>query len=101
MSAMLLSIKPKYAAVILQGQKKYEFRKRRCRDGIDKIIFYSTAPESQVVGEAEIEEIIEGSPSKIWELAKSHAGITRKDYREYYKGVKTAVAYKLKNVGRL
>lgn len=71
MSTVLLSIKPEYAKVILDGQKEYEFRKRRCKTGVNKIVFYSTAPESKVVGEAEIEDIIEGSPSKIWELAKS------------------------------
>lgn len=98
MSTMLLSIKPKYAKVILQGEKEYEFRKKRCRDGITKIIFYSSSPQKQVVGEAEIEEIIEGSPTKIWEIAKHAAGITRKAFYDYYRGRHTAVAYKLKNV---
>lgn len=98
MSTMLLSIKPKYAKVILQGEKEYEFRKKRCRDGITKIVFYSSSPQKQVVGEAEIEEIIEGSPTKIWEIAKHAAGITRKAFYDYYRGRHTAVAYKLKNV---
>jgi len=95
---MLLSIKPVYAQAILEGKKIYEFRKRRCKEGITKIIFYSSSPVSQVVGEAEIEDIIEGSPSGIWELAKKQSGIPRAAYREYYKGTKTAIAYKLKNV---
>lgn len=98
MSTMLLSIKPKYAKVILQGEKEYEFRKKRCRDGITKIVFYSSSPQKQVVGEAEIEEIIEGSPTKIWEIAKHAAGITRKAFYDYYRGRHSAVAYKLKNV---
>lgn len=98
MSVMLLSIKPEYAQVILDGKKEYEFRKRRCRSDVHKIVFYATAPWSCVVGEAEIEEIIEGSPTHIWELAKTAAGITPKKYREYYHGRKTAVAYKLRNV---
>lgn len=98
MSRMLLSIKPEYAKLILDGQKKYEFRKRRCKTGVNKIVFYSTAPESKVVGEAEIEDILEGSPSKIWELAKKAAGITRAKYLVYYHGYHNAVAYKLKNV---
>lgn len=98
MSTMLLSIKPKYANVILQGEKEYEFRKKRCRDGVTKIVFYSSSPQKQVVGEAEIEEIIEGSPTKIWEIAKHAAGITRKAFYDYYRGRHTAVAYKLKNV---
>lgn len=98
MSTMLLSIKPKYAKVILQGEKEYEFRKKRCRDDITKIVFYSSSPQKQVVGEAEIEEIIEGSPTRIWEIAKHAAGITRKAFYDYYRGRHTAVAYKLKNV---
>lgn len=80
MSTMLLSIKPEYVKAILDGKKEYEFRKRRCKTGVKKIVFYSTAPESKVVGEAEIDEIIEGSPSKIWDLAKKAAGITRVNY---------------------
>lgn len=98
MSSMLLSIKPIYAKAILEGKKEYEFRKRRCKPGVNNIVFYSTSPESKVVGEAEIEDIIEGSPSKIWELAKKTAGITRAKYCAYYHGYYNAVAYKLTNV---
>ena len=98
MSAMLLSIKPEYAQRIIDGTKGFEFRTRQCREDITKIIFYSTAPESKVVGEAEIEEIISGAPSTVWELTKHAAGIPRKFFREYYKGRRLAVAYKLKNV---
>lgn len=98
MSTILLSIKPEYVKAILDGRKKYEFRKRRCRIGTTKIVFYSTAPESRVVGEAEIEDILEGTPSDIWEQAKTAAGITRDKYCRYYSGYNNAVAYKLKNV---
>lgn len=98
MSTMLLSIKPKYAKVILQDKKGYEFRKKRCRNDITKIIFYSSSPQKQVVCEAEIDKIIEGSPTKIWEITKDAAGITQKAFYDYYQGRHTAVAYKLKNV---
>ena len=93
-----MSIKPEYVKAILDGRKKYEFRKRRCRNGVSKIVFYATAPESRVVGEAEIEDIIEGDPSEIWERTKEAAGIAREKYCEYYRGHSNAVAYKLKNV---
>lgn len=98
MSAMLLSIKPEYAQRIIDGTKQFEFRTRRCREDITKIIFYSTVPESKVVGEAEIEEVISGAPSTVWEKTKHAAGIPRSFFRSYYKGRKVAVAYKLKNV---
>lgn len=98
MSAMLLSIKPEYAQRIIDGTKEFEFRTRQCREDITKIIFYSTAPESKVVGEAEIDEVISGAPSAVWELTKHAAGIPRSFFRSYYKGRPVAVAYKLKNV---
>lgn len=98
MPAMLLSIKPEYAQRIIDGKKGFEFRTRRCREDINKIIFYTTAPESKVVGEAEIEEVISGAPSTVWELTKHAAGIPRSFFRAYYKGRPVAVAYKLKNV---
>ena len=96
-STILLSIKPQYAKAVLENQKKYEFRKRRCKASVKKIIFYATTPESKVVGEAEIEEILEDTPDKVWELTKPAAGITYTQYCAYYQGYSKAVAYKLRN----
>ncbi len=95
---MLLSIKPEYAQRIMEGTKEYEFRTKRCRQDITRIIFYSTSPKSKVIGEAEIEEVLAGAPSTIWEMTKHAAGIPRHYFREYYKGRMVAIAYKLKNV---
>ena len=98
MSTMLLSIKPKYAKVILEGKKQYEFRNSKPKEGINRIIFYASSPQKQVVGEAAIDQILEGTPEEIWEIAKIAAGITKKFYYSYYAGKDKAVAYKLKDV---
>ena len=95
---MLLSIKPKYVKVILEGKKLYEFRKNRPQKDVDQIVFYASSPQKEVVGEATIEEIIEGSPNEIWEIAKFASGITKKDFLAYYNGKEKAYAYKLKDV---
>ena len=86
MCQMLLSINPEYVESILNGTKLYEYRKFKCRDDVDKIIIYATTPWKQVVGEAEIEYIME------------HSGITYNFFRKYYKGKKKAFAYRLTNV---
>ena len=98
MSTMLLSIKPKYAKIILEDKKQYEFRKSKPKSEVDRIIFYASSPQKQVVGEAAIERIIEGTPKDIWEIAKTAAGITKKIYYSYYEGKDKAIAYKLKDV---
>lgn len=98
MCQMLLSINPEYVASILQGKKTYEYRKFRCRDDVDKIIIYATAPQKQIVGEAEIADIVEDDILTVWHQTKEYSGITYKFFRQYYKGKKRAVAYHLKNL---
>lgn len=98
MCQMLLSINPEYVASILQGKKLYEYRKFRCRDDVDKIIIYATAPQKQVVGEAEIAGIVEDDILAVWHHTKEYSGITYKFFRQYYKGKKRAIAYQLKNL---
>lgn len=98
MCQMLLSINPEYVESILQGKKVYEYRKFRCRDDVDKIIIYATAPRQQVVAEAEIADIIEDDILSVWQQTKKYSGITYAFFRKYYKGKKKAVAYHLKNI---
>ncbi|MDD3336477.1 MAG: hypothetical protein PHI98_13350 [Eubacteriales bacterium] len=98
MASILLSIKPEYVNRILTGSKKYEFRKRLANRPIEKILIYSTAPIMQIVGEVQIAETISASPTALWELTKENAGITRDKFREYFKGCKTAYAYRLGQV---
>ena len=95
MSRMLLSIKPKYVNEIIAGKKRYEFRKFHCREGIDTIIIYATAPIKKVVAEVSLLDIVEGDVETVWKQTKLAGGITHKDYREYYKKRDTAKAYHL------
>ena len=95
MNAILLSIKPAYVEKILNGTKKYEYRKRLPRKDIDIIYIYSTYPEKKVVGTVKITSCLSAPPSVLWEKTKSNAGISRLKYREYFKGCKKAYAYEL------
>jgi len=98
MYKLLLSINPEHVENILNGKKKFEFRKVRCRAEVESIVIYSTSPVMQVVAEAIVEEIIEGDVQEVWKLTKDYAGISRKFFFQYYKGKKKAVAYKLSSV---
>jgi len=95
---MLLSIKPQHVENILNGNKKFEFRKVRCRPDVDKIVIYATSPVMQIVGEANILEIIQDEVEKVWEITSLHAGVSRQFYDKYYQGKDQAVAYKLGKV---
>lgn len=97
MSTILMSIKPEYVEKLFNGTKKYEYRKKRCKKNIDKIIVYSSNPVKKVVGELEIEDILEDSKEVIWEKTKLHSGIVKEKYDSYFKKEDTAVAYKIKS----
>jgi predicted transcriptional regulator len=95
MCKLLMSINPEHVDNILTGVKKFEFRKTKCREKIDGIVIYSTAPIMKVVGEVAVTDIIEGTPQKVWSHTSFAAGIDKSYYDQYYHGRKTAVAYVL------
>ena len=98
MCAILLSINPQYVDRIMRGEKIYEYRKSKCKQEVNKIFIYSTSPIMKVVGEADVESILEGSPSKIWEITKNDSGGNKKFYDKYYEDKFQAIAYKLCNI---
>ena len=95
---MLISINPEHVENIFNGSKKYEYRKVKCKQNIDKIIIYSTSPIMKVVGEAKVEQILEDSLDNIWKKTSKYAGISLDFYYKYFKNSNKAIAYKLTNI---
>ena len=94
---VLLSIKPEFVEKIVSGRKKYEYRKSIFkRDDVTSVVVYATRPYGKVVGEFEIDEIISGNPTKIWEDTKSYSGIAEEFFAEYFSDRDTAFAIKIK-----
>lgn len=98
MQNVVLSIKPEYAMQIVNGSKKYEYRKHLAKRESEYLYIYCTAPISKVIACVEIVGRISGSPSKVWEITKLYSGISRDKYRDYFKGCKNAYAYELGEV---
>ena len=95
MYKLLMSINPEHVENILAGKKKFEFRKTKCKEQIDSILIYSTAPVMKVVAEVEVKDIIEDTPQIVWKKTSKAAGIDKKFFDKYYAGKNTAVAYVL------
>ena len=95
MCKLLMSINPEHVANILAGKKKFEFRKTKCKEQIDSIVIYSTAPVMKVVAEVEVKDIIEDTPQTVWKRTSTAAGIDKKFFDKYYSGRNIAVAYVL------
>lgn len=98
---VLLSIKPEYAEKILEGNKRYEFRKAIPKvPGITTVVIYATKPVSKVIGEFDIDRVLSDKPSELWSITSKFSGITRRFFNEYFHGCDTAYAIKVKKVRR-
>ncbi len=90
---VLLSIKPQFAQSIFSGSKKFEFRKRTFAQGrVGTAIVYASSPISGIVGEFDIDDVIEGTPSDVWQKTMAGAGIDRDYFDEYFHGCQKAFA---------
>jgi predicted transcriptional regulator len=93
-------IKPIYSEKIMNGQKKYELRKRLPNSEIDYILIYSTTPVAKVVGYAEVKKTHVKPVHDMWIMVSPLAGISKEDYMSYFDGKENAYAIELKNVWR-
>ena len=92
---VLLSIKPEYAEKLLNGEKKFEFRRVLPKNkDITRVIIYATMPIGKVVGEFEIAELISESPVRLWEITAEFSGITE----NFFEGRKIPHAIKVGKV---
>ena len=98
---VLLSIKPRYVDLIVNGMKKYEFRRKIFRNEVEKVYIYSTFPVKSITGFFMIEGILTNTPEGIWEMCKNEAGVTGNEFFEYFRGSETAFAIKIGKVEQL
>ena len=98
---VILSIKPEYANKILDGTKKFEFRKASfSADRVDVVLIYATKPVGKVIGEFTVECVHIDKPSKIWQKTRAQAGINKSFFDEYYRDRDVAVAIEVNKVQR-
>lgn len=94
---VLLSIKPEYVKEIMNGRKKYEYRKRIFKNKeVDTIIIYATKPIGKVIGEFEVGNILEEEPKRLWKRTKFVSGISKNNFDEYFKDTKNGFAIEIK-----
>ena len=96
---VLLSVKPKYAEEIISGRKKYEFRKSIFkREDIKKMYIYSSSPVKKIIAIVDIVGILSDSPQELWEQCHEDAGISEREFFNYFKNSDTGYAIKISNV---
>ena len=100
---LVLSVKPRFASKLLEGEKTVELRRvrpRRIRAG-DFLLIYSTAPEASFVGFCRVTRVLQGSPDALWPHVARLAGLTRAAYDRYFAAASRAVGIEIERPVRL
>lgn len=92
-AALLLSIKPWFAELVLVGAKTVELRRVRPRAELGMpVALYASSPQRALVGWGVVAEIGDGSPEEIWALHGGATGVSHARFKEYFAGARRAVA---------
>jgi len=95
--ALLLSIRPKYAAMIFDGTKTVELRRVRPRvTAGDLVLVYASSPVKALLGAFEVARVVTAPPSLLWKQVESKAGISRDQFNQYFNGVEESYGIFLK-----
>ncbi len=87
---IVMSIRPVYAAKIVDGIKTVELRRRFTKAAATGtvVLVYSSSPIRAIVGYAQIKEVHHLPIREIWQDFGAAACINRHDFDQYFSGVK-------------
>lgn len=98
---VLLSIKPEYAEKIFNGTKRYEFRRSVFKkQNIKTVVVYASSPVQRVIGEFEIENILNDDLQQLWNKTKEFSGISEDFFFKYFNNKEKGYAIKIKQTTR-
>jgi predicted transcriptional regulator len=99
---MFLSLRPRFAELILEGSKTTELRRVKPAVPIGSaVLLYASSPSMILLGQAKIEAIHVGKLDRIWQAFGPSTGITRAEFNDYFAGLEDAVAISLTNIRHL
>ena len=100
--ALLISIRPRFAAKIFAGTKTVELRrvKPRVSSG-DLALVYVSSPTMELQGAFEVASLVSAPPSALWKQLGKKTGLTRAEFRRYFSGKTVAHAIVIRRAWKL
>jgi predicted transcriptional regulator len=98
MRIAFMPIKPIYADKIIDGSKKFEFRRASIKGDLTHLIIYASSPVKRIIGIAVVDGVDISPPLEAWGNTKHAAGISRVDFLNYFQGKEKAVTIKFKDI---
>lgn len=86
---ILLSVKPAYANLLVDGIKTIELRRKFPTAPVagTRIVIYSSSPEKLVIGDCEIKEILHLPTNKLWSSVATEALVAKDFFDSYFDGL--------------
>lgn len=102
MNHAIISLKPRYADLILSGKKSVELRNRivKLKPGTT-IWIYATRPVGRIVAFAKVKAVDYGEPTLIWKQFKNNICIKKTEFNSYTEDKKRVSAVTLTRVREL
>ena len=98
MTAILLSVRPRYARALLEGSKKVEIRRRFPGHISGAVAYiYSTKPDCAVLGTVYIRSIERILSNEVWHRYQGIIGVGEEEISAYLEGVTTASVLLISN----
>ena len=100
--ALLVSVKPVYADLLLSGEKTVELR--RVRPNVEPgclVLLYASSPQMAMVATAHVATVDTDDVNAIWTRYGEATGLDRLTYDHYFAGCPLAVAISLADVQAL
>lgn len=100
-SHVLVSLRPRFAELVLDGSKTTELRRGPSRIDPGAIaLVYASTPTRALVGAAQITEVHTYAPSTVWRRWGSTTGLQRREFHAYVEGSPRVTALLLGKVCR-
>lgn len=98
----LLSIKPKWASLILEGKKTVELRKQWTKsDDIERIYLYASSPVKKIVGWIELDRAVCEDVEGLKRDTEHFSQVPSKDFDAYYQGKATGWGLFIRNAVKI
>ncbi|MHA1598256.1 MAG: transcriptional regulator [Alphaproteobacteria bacterium] len=90
---ILISVEERHASNMLAGKKSVELRRKPLNiSSGTRVWVYSKLPRGQVQALAFVDEVVAGTPEKIWNSHGAQSAITKSEFDAYFADAKTGYA---------
>ena len=100
--AMFLSIRPRFAELILSGAKSVELRRVRPKviEG-DLVLLYASSPVRELIGVCTVAWVEVAPTSELWKRHGRRSGLQRPEFDSYFEGAARSVAISVQDARRV